>query len=124
MLADDSGTHIHINRNWKEVGEILCELWLEGTSCWDCSWWIGDHSILVEKLSHIECTTLGAGEEIYEVARTSSSLGLDGLIGYRANDGEAAGFYSGPGFTVGSLAGIGLGGVKHQGWLWQEVYGG
>jgi hypothetical protein len=56
-------------------------------------------------LPHIKGITLGAGEEIDEVARGSCGTGTDriGEIGDRASEGQAAGVY-GAGFTVGSLA--------------------
>ena len=62
----------------------------------------------ISSLAHIEGITLGAGEEIDEVAGGASCIGVYriGEIGDRANEGHAAGVY-GAGFTAGSLAGKG-----------------
>ena len=68
--------------------------------------------ILVDRLPslfHIEGITLGAGEEVDEVAGGAGGMDADGIgeIGDRASEGQAAGVY-GAGFTAGSLASIGL----------------
>ena len=57
---------------------------------------------------HIEGITLGAGEEVDEVAGGASGMGVDGIgeVGGWASEGQAAGMY-GAGFTAGSLAGKG-----------------
>ena len=51
--------------------------------------------------SHIEGNTLGAGEELDEVAGGSSGMGVDriGEVGDRASEGQAVGVY-GAGFTA------------------------
>ena len=49
-------------------------------------------------LTHIEAITLGAGEEVDEVAGGATGMGVD-----RVSGGQAAGVY-GAGFTAGSLA--------------------
>ena len=56
-------------------------------------------------LTHIEGITLGAGEEVDEVAGGASGMGVDGRgeIGDRGSEGQAAGVY-GTGFTTRSLA--------------------
>ena len=64
--------------------------------------------ILVEtifSLAHIEGITLGAGEEVDEVAEGASAMGVDGIgeVSDRASEGQAGGLY-GAGFTGGSLA--------------------
>ena len=72
--------------------------------------------ILVDKLflvfTHIEGITLGAGEEVDEVAGGASGMGMDtiGEVGDSAKGGQAAGVY-GAGFTAGSQAR-----VRSQGW--------
>ena len=60
---------------------------------------------IVFSFSHIEGTTQGAGEEVDEVARGASSMGVDkiGEVGDRASEEQAVGMY-GVGFTVRSLA--------------------
>ena len=57
-------------------------------------------------LAHIEGITLGAGEEVDEVAGGAGGMGVDGIVevGDRASEGQAAGVY-GAGFTAGSMAG-------------------
>ena len=57
-------------------------------------------------LTHIEGITLGAGEEVGEVAGGASGMGVDRIaeVGDRASEGQAAGVY-GAGFTAGSIAG-------------------
>ena len=49
----------------------------------------------VFSLSHIEGITLGAGEEVDEVAGGASGMGVDkiGEVGERANEGKFAGVY-------------------------------
>ena len=44
-------------------------------------------------LTHIEGITLGAGEEVDEVAGGASGMGMDGIgeVGNRASEGQAAG---------------------------------
>jgi hypothetical protein len=56
-------------------------------------------------LTHIEGMTLGAGEEVDEVAGGESGMGVDriGEVDDRAIEGQAAGV-NGAGFTTGSLA--------------------
>ena len=66
---------------------------------------------------YIEGITLGAGEEVDEVAGGASGMGVDGIgeFGDRASEGQAAGVY-GAGFTAGSLAGKGdRGGTRGTG---------
>ena len=57
-------------------------------------------------LAHIEGITLGAGEEVDEVAGGARGMGVDGIgeVGDRASEGQAARVY-GAGFTAGSMAG-------------------
>ena len=72
---------------------------------------------LVFGLSHIEGITLGAGEEVDEVAGGAGGVGVDriGEVGDRASEGQVAGVY-GAGFTTGSLAGKGAkGGTRGTG---------
>ena len=57
----------------------------------------------VPSRSHVEGITLGAIEEVDEVARGASVDGI-GEVGDWASEGQAAGVY-GAGFTAGSLAG-------------------
>ena len=47
----------------------------------------------ISSLSHIEGTTLGAGQEIYEVAGKASDIGLDGIseVGDRASEEQLLG---------------------------------
>ena len=47
----------------------------------------------VYSLSHIEGITLGAGEEVDEVAGNESGMGVDRIdkVGVRASEGQAAG---------------------------------
>ena len=54
----------------------------------------------VSRLTHIEGITLGAGEEVDEVARGASGMGTDwiGDIGDRVSEGQSAGVYR-AGFT-------------------------
>ena len=61
----------------------------------------------------IEGITLGAGEEVDEVAGGASGMGLDmiGQVGDWASEGQAARVY-GTGFTAGSLARKGARGGK------------
>ena len=61
--------------------------------------------ILVETvftLSHTEGITLGAGEEVDEVAGGANAIVVDriGKVGDRSSEGQAAGVY-GAGFTAG-----------------------
>ena len=51
-------------------------------------------------LAHIEGITLGAGEEVDEVAEGASAMGVDGIgeVSDRASEGQVAGVY-GTGFT-------------------------
>ena len=68
-------------------------------------------------LAHIEGITPGAGEDVDEVARGASGMGVDriGEVGDQASEGQAAGVY-GVGFTAGSLAGKGTrGGTRGKG---------
>ena len=55
--------------------------------------------------NHTEGITLQAGEEVDEVSRGTSSIGVDrvGEVCGRATEGKAAGMY-GTGFTAGPLA--------------------
>ena len=55
----------------------------------------------VFSLAHIKGITLGAGEEVDEVARGAIGMDADriGEVGDRASEGKAAGVY-GAGFTV------------------------
>ena len=59
----------------------------------------------VFSFSHLEDITLGAGEEVDEVAGGASGMGVNRIdeIGDRDSKGQVAGMY-GAGFTVGSLA--------------------
>ena len=58
-------------------------------------------------LAYIEGITLGAAEEVDEVAGGAGGMGLDRIgEGDRASKGQVAGVY-GAGFTVGSLARVG-----------------
>ena len=59
----------------------------------------------ISSLTHIEGITLGAGEEVDEVAGGAGGMGLDGIgeVGDWASEGQATGVY-GAGFTAGSLA--------------------
>ena len=59
----------------------------------------------ISSLAHIEGITLGAGEEVDEVAGEASGMGVDGIgeVGDRASEGQAAGVF-GADFTAGSLA--------------------
>ena len=61
-------------------------------------------------LSHIEGITVGAGEEVDEVAGGASGMGVDriGKVGDQASEGQGARVY-GAGFRAGSLAGTGAG---------------
>ena len=63
---------------------------------------------IISSLTHIEGITLGAGEEVDEVAGGAGGLGVDvdgiGEVGDWASGGQAAGVY-GAGFTAGSQAG-------------------
>ena len=47
-------------------------------------------------LAHIEGITLGAGEEVDEVAGGAGGMGVDGVgeVGDRASEGQAAGVYN------------------------------
>ena len=56
-------------------------------------------------VTHIEGITLGASEEVDEVAGGASAMGVDkiGEVGDMASEGQAAGVYV-AGFTAGSLA--------------------
>ena len=89
----------------------------------DCDWkgyvigTVGRGPVAIYSSAHLKGITLGAGEEVYEVAGGASGLGVDriGEVGDRANEGEGAGVY-GAGFTVGSLAGKGTrGGMRWTG---------
>jgi hypothetical protein len=72
-------------------------------------------------LAHIEGITLGAGEEVDEVAGGASGMSVDGIgeVGDRASEGQAAEVY-GTGFTVESQAGKGARG-KTRGWGTRSV---
>ena len=63
---------------------------------------------IIFSFTHIEGITLGAGEEVDEVAGGAGGMGVDriGEVGNRASQGQAAGVY-GAGFTVESLARVG-----------------
>ena len=70
------------------------------------NWW---PFFLVDRLflvSPIEGITLGAGEEVDDVAGGAGGMDVDGIgeVGDRASEGQAAGVY-GAGFTAGSMAG-------------------
>ena len=68
-------------------------------------------------LAHIEGITLGAGEEVDEVAGEAGGMSVDGKgeVGDQASEGQATGEY-GAGFTAGSLAGKGArGGTRGTG---------
>ena len=56
-------------------------------------------------LAHLEGITVGAGEEVDEVAGGASGMGVDriGEVGDWASEGQTAGVY-GAGLKVGSLA--------------------
>ena len=56
----------------------------------------------ISSLAHIEGITLGAGEEVDEVAGGGSGMGVDGMgeVGDWASEGQAAGVY-GAGFMAG-----------------------
>ena len=56
-------------------------------------------------LARIEGITLGAAEEVDELAGGASGMGVDGIgeVGDRASEGQATGVY-GAGFIVESLA--------------------
>ena len=60
----------------------------------------------IYSLAHIEGITLGAGEEVDEVAGGAGGMGVDriGEVDDWASEGQAAGVY-GAGFTAGSLVG-------------------
>ena len=60
----------------------------------------------ISSLVHIEGITLGANEEIDEVAEGASGMSVDGIgeVGDWASEGQVTGVY-GTDFTVGSLAG-------------------
>ena len=58
----------------------------------------------ISSLAHIEGITLGAGEEVDEVAGGAGGVDGIGEVGDRASEGQAAGVY-GAGFTAGSMAG-------------------
>ena len=62
----------------------------------------------ISSLAHIEGITVGADEEVGEVAGGAGFMGVDGIgeVGDRASEGQAAGVYV-AGFTAGSLAGKG-----------------
>ena len=62
-------------------------------------------------LAHIDRITLGASEEVDEVAGGGNGMDVDriGEVINRASERQAAGVY-GAGFTAGSLAGVGRGG--------------
>ena len=57
----------------KEVGEICCELQPEGKNC--CDHHYNGH--IISNFLYIDVTTLGAGEEIYEVAGIASGVDID-----------------------------------------------
>ena len=59
----------------------------------------------VSSFSHIENITMGASEEVDEVAGGASVMGVHriGEVGERASEGPTAGVY-GAGLTAGSLA--------------------
>ena len=56
----------------------------------------------VFSLTYIEEITLGAGEEVDDVAEGAKGMGMDRIseVGDRASEGQAAGVY-GAGFTAG-----------------------
>ena len=88
---------------------------LEGASRQDCWKKTGEQTI--SSLAHIEEITLGAGEEVDEVARRAGGMGVHGIgeVGDWASEGQAGGVY-GAGFTVGSQAGKGArGGTRGMG---------
>jgi len=60
--------------------------------------------ILVDSLSHIEGITLGASEEVDEVAGGASGMGVGRIseVGDRARERQAAGVF-GAGFILGPL---------------------
>ena len=62
--------------------------------------------VAIFSLTHVEGITLGAGEEVDEVAGGAGGMGVDGIgeVGDRASEGQAAGVY-GTGVTAGSMAG-------------------
>ena len=71
----------------------------------------------ISSLAHIEGITLGAGEEVDEVAGGAGGMGVDGIgeVGVWISEGQAAGVY-GAGFIAGSLAGKGSrGGTRGTG---------
>ena len=71
----------------------------------------------ISSLVLIEGITLGAGEEVDEVAGGAGGMGVDGIgeVGDRASEGQAAGVY-GVGFTAGCRAGKGArGGTRGMG---------
>ena len=73
---------------------------LEGVSPRDLAIHSRGQAIFI--LGHIEGITLGAGEEVDEVAGGASGMGVDGIgeVGNRASEGQRAGVY-GAGFTAG-----------------------
>ena len=64
---------------------------------------------IVFGFSQIEGVTLGTGEDIDEVARGATGMGMDriGEVGDRTSEGQAAAV-NGTEFTVGSLAMVGI----------------
>ena len=68
----------------------------------------------ISTLAHIEGITLGAGEEVDEVAGGAGDMGVDGIgeVGDQASERQAAVVF-GAGFTAGSLTGKGArGGMR------------